>query len=297
MFVANLNCFETHVCTLRQTLTRGDHLQVGTFKSFTVSHCFILGLQAMRASRASQPPMAIPKIVRRTVNFWFSMILRCWLAGDIDPWFVGDMTWMSNMLFSVAFCNILIDCLSCRSSFAWRTVETNFYKGSSHTPNYTSANTYAFTLYSDVWHTKTDQKCVTLSFGTFVPKSLTIVQATQQGLLPSPSDWEMAVPSWMWILVITVWLFPCLDHHSKNHWKKHLNKNNKHGNLNQGTEYTMPRAQHLESEVFADFNSLVQRDNSREVPKARNINGSCTHTHMCVYKYNIHTVTNEYLPI
>ena len=87
----------------------------------------------------------------------FGSILRCWLAGDIDPWFVGDMTWMSNMLFSIAFCNILIDCLSCRRSFAWRTVETNFYKGSSHTPNYTRANTYAYILYSAVWHTKTDQ--------------------------------------------------------------------------------------------------------------------------------------------
>lgn len=152
MFVANLNCFETHVCTLRQTLTRG------VLSSLSRCHtASSLACKRWEPRGQVSHPWLSPKTSMRIVNFWFSMILRCWLAGDIDPWFVGDMTWMSNMLFSIAFCNILIDCLSCRNSFAWRTVETNFYKGSSHTPNYTNANTYAYILYSAVWHTKTDQ--------------------------------------------------------------------------------------------------------------------------------------------
>lgn len=95
MFVANLNCFETHVCTLRQTLTRGDHLQVGTFKSFTVSHCFILGLQAMRASRASQPPMAIPKNVNANSEFLvlndFEMLIGWWYWPMVCGWHDMDV--------------------------------------------------------------------------------------------------------------------------------------------------------------------------------------------------------------
>lgn len=50
MFVANLNCLEPMSVHSGKPCTQGIICK-GTFKSFTVSHCFILALQAMRTSR------------------------------------------------------------------------------------------------------------------------------------------------------------------------------------------------------------------------------------------------------